>query len=303
LVIGGELLYIPLNPESTPFNLDDTLSCGQVFRWEKKYNYWYGIVGQTIVKVRQDQNRLYFQTFPEEMGADFISKYFRLDDDLPKIILNIDKDETIHKAINGLYGLRIIRQDIWESIISFICATFSNIPRIKGMIHNISRKFGRKIVFNGLAFYTFPSVDVLSNATLSQLLDCRLGFRAKYIKSTSSILKESWTNLDHLNKLPYFEAKHHLLTLPGVGPKVADCILLFSLERLEAFPVDVWVRRVLFKHYCKHFQEVESLSKKDLALSHYNQLSDFGRKYFGKYAGYAQEYLFHYYRFNSSACF
>ncbi|MFH0897446.1 MAG: hypothetical protein V1850_05310, partial [Candidatus Bathyarchaeota archaeon] len=200
----------------------------------------------------------------------------------------------------SLYGLRITRQDPWECIVSYICATFSNISRIKGMILNLSRKFGREIAYDGLTFYTFPSRESLVKATLSDLSNCGLGYRAKYVQSASEIIKNLKLNIEDLKRLTYSEAKRELLMLPGIGPKVADCILLFSLDRLEAFPVDVWIRKILSKHYSQHFADSRPLTREGLTTGRYEQISAFGRAYFGEYAGYAQEYLFHYYRRHSA---
>ena len=142
--------------KSAPLNLDHTLDCGQVFRWEKRNNLWYGIVGDIVIKVRCDGDKLLFQTFPEELGISFIHRYFRLDDDLPNITSKICKDTVIQRAINEFYGLRIIRQDPWECIISYICATFSNIPRIKGMVRNLSKK-DRRFTATDAIYFSFPN--------------------------------------------------------------------------------------------------------------------------------------------------
>ena len=291
-------MQLSLN-KSIPFNLDYTLDCGQVFRWEKKDDYWYGIVGETIIKLKQDRYGLVFETFPKDKGIDFVRKYFRLDDDLPKIIARIDRDATIRRAIEEFYGLRIIRQDPWECLISYICATFSNIFRIRGMIWNLSRKFGTEISYDGLTFHTFPRRKDLAKATIEELLDCRLGFRAKYVCEASKMIEDCGFDFEVLKRLSYGEAKKQLLCFPGVGHKVADCILLFSLDRLEAFPIDVWIKRIISKYYSQHFQDDESLKRKELTTGLYERINTFGREYFGEYAGYAQEYLFYYYRLHA----
>ena len=298
--LDDDLSQLVLDSNSTPLSLEHTLNCGQVFRWEKKNKYWYGIVDEKVIKLRQEDNILYYKIFPEDKGDSLIQRYLRLDDDLPGIITKIDKDLTIKKTINAFYGLRIVRQNIWECLISYICATFSNIPRIKGMIRNLSKKFGKEISYDGLTFYTFPTIDALTKATSGELLDCRLGFRATYIKGAVNKIKSSQNDFDfkYLKRLSYLEAKRHLLTIPGVGPKVADCILLFSLDKLESFPVDVWIKRILSMYYDYNFPNRKFLEKKEITSSRYNELSAFGRRYFGEYAGYAQEYLYHYYRLN-----
>lgn len=273
---------------NTPFNLDYTLDCGQVFRWSNKGNYWCGVVGASAIKIAQQGNQLTFHTFPDEKGTLFLKRYLRLDDDLPHILARINRDETVAKAIKELYGLHLIRQNPWECLISFICTTYANIPRIKGIIENLSRKFGEKIVCQDGVFYAFPSRETLAKATLKELEECGLGFRAKYVLETARTLCEDF-NLEDLRAMNYEEARKSLLTLAGVGPKVADCVLLFSLDKLEAFPVDVWISRIMSEHYASQLPSARPSKG-------YRRISDFGRVYFGEYAGYAQEYLYHYYR-------
>jgi len=290
--LGSEALELELNPRISPFNLDYTLDCGQAFRWKKIGNNWSGVVNENLVRISQRGNRLHYETFPEEReDEDFVKEYFRLDDDLPYIASLINRDKTIGDALNRLCGLRIIRQDPWECLISFILATFANMPRIKGMIHNVCQHFGRKINYKELAFYDFPRKEALAAASINELLECNLGYRARYVKDASQSLLEGGLSLDELRGASYEEARKSLHSLKGVGYKVADCVLLFSLEKLEAFPVDVWVRRILQNHYTHHFNAA-SFEKSYLTPRVYKEFNDFGRKYFGGYAGYAQEYLY-----------
>jgi N-glycosylase/DNA lyase len=281
--------------QNTPIALDHTLNCGQVFRWRKKGNYWYGVVRDTVVKLRQDQNKLIFKTYPEDIAADFLINYLRLEDNLPLILSKIDKDPIIKSAIKHSYGLRIIRQDPWECLISYMCATFSNLVRIKQMIQYLSKKFGKELIYDGYTFYSFPKIEDLVEAGLEDLLNCKLGFRAKYIQKTSKYVDTNKLDLKGLCCLPYIEAKKELLDISGVGHKVADCVLLFSLDKLEAFPIDVWINRIMSKHYYRYLPHVK-YRQKYLTTKRYKQISSFGRDYFGKFAGYAQEYLFYYYR-------
>lgn len=276
----------------TPFNLDHTLGCGQVFRWSRIGSSWLGVVGGSVVKIVQEGNRLIFHTSPDEKGPLFIRRYLRLDDDLPMILARINRDEVIAKAINELCGLRLVRQDPWECLMSFICATYANIPRIRGMIENLSRRFGERIGYEDDVLYAFPSKEALAKASLRDLIGCGLGFRARYVLETARTLCEGF-DLEGLRRLSYGEARRTLLTLTGVGPKVADCALLFSLDKLEAFPVDVRIIRIMSEQYA---QQLSSSSPS----ARFRRISDFGRAYFGEYAGYAQEYLYHYYRSNKN---
>ena len=291
-------MEIKLDYKYTPLNLDSTLNCGQVFRWIKKDKSWYGIIYGNIIQLRQENTRLLVNSFPDEFDTLSIQRYLRLDDNLPEIYSRIEVDVMIQQAINTLHGLRLVRQDPWECMISFICSSFSNISRIKSMIFNLSRKYGEEIVYNGLTFYTFPSSATLAKAELHGLLECKLGFRARYVKEASQMIEEQDINLESYRRIPYREAKQRLLTIPGIGPKVADCILLFSLDKLEAFPVDVWIKRVLTTYYNQLLPRGVSSKQKTLTTTCYEYINTFARAYFGKYAGYAQEYLFHYYRFH-----
>ena len=289
------LVKILLNSVVTPFNLEHTLKCGQSFRWEKHGDWWYGVVREKIVKLRQTTDRLQFETFPEKVNIDFVGKYFRLDDDLPYIFSKINKDEYIRRAIQNFRGLRITRQEPWECLISYICATYKNIPAIKKMILNLSQRFGKKITFDNHAFYTFPKPEHLAKASLEELKRCKLGFRAKRVLKTSKIIHKKQFEFKALKETSYARAKRELLSLPGVGQKVADCVLLFSLQKLEAFPVDVWIKRIILEFYTDYFERSlveKASSKKSITPNEYRKINLFGRKHFGEYAGYAQEYLF-----------
>lgn len=287
-------MELRLDESTTPFSLDYTLSCGQTFRWEKMDDWWYGVVDRNVVKIRQRDDKLLFYTFPEEGDVEFIESYFRLDDDLPYILSQINKDVEIEKAIQRFYGLRIVRQDPWECLISYICATNANIHLIKNMILNMARGLGRRIDFEGRRFYTFPEPVALARASLNELRRCKSGYRAKYVLETSRRILDGELQLDSLRKLGYEGARKRLASLPGVGPKVADCVLLFSLGKLEAFPVDIWVKRIILELYGTRFPGAEASGKKTPTPGEYERISSFGRRYFGRYAGYAQEYLFYY---------
>ncbi len=288
-------MEIQLNTLTVPFSLEHTLGCGQLFRWKKLDGWWYGVVREGVVKIRQIADKLIVQTFPEKKTTEFVKNYFRLDDNLLSILSHIGKDEHIKKAIQRCYGLRISQQEPWECLISYICATFKSIPVIKNMILNLSKRFGKRIAFDGHDFYTFPKPSDLSQANLEELRSCKLGFRAERVLETSKILDREEFNLENLKKTGYEEAREELLSLPGVGQKVADCVLLFSLDKLEAFPVDIWIKRAILEFYPSYFEHsfVERVSRKSaITPKEYETISSFGRRYFGKYAGYAQEYLF-----------
>ena len=278
-----------------PFDLGFTLCCGQAFRWDKRGEWWCGVVGEHVFKIRQIGNVLEF----ENIDARFVRNYFGLDDDLLNILSQIRKDMHTMQAIEAFKGLRILRQDPWECLISYICATYKNISAIKQMLSNLSKKFGDKIHLDGYDFYTFPTPERLAKATAEELAKCCLGYRAKYVSETAKAVYENGFEFEGLRGIAYEKAKEELLNFSGVGLKVADCVLLFSLGKLKAFPVDVWIKRVILKYYESYFPNefIRKISgKKSLTISEYKKLNLFGRRYFGDYAGYAQEYLYHYER-------
>ncbi len=284
--------------DGIPLNLDVTLCCGQVFRWDKKGEWWYGVVDGKVIKVRQINAELEFANADPK----FVENYFGLDDDLQKIRNSIGRDAHMRKALEKFWGLRIIRQDPWECLISYICATYKNIPAIKHMLLNLSSRFGEKTWLDGMEFFTFPTPEKLANVPAEDLVKCGLGYRAKYVQDTSKRIFENNFVLESLRQMPYTQAKKQISNFVGVGSKVADCVLLFSLGKTEAFPVDRWIERVILNYYVEKLSPelVQKLKKrKRLTNSDYAGLNIFGREYFGEYAGYAQEYLYHYERMNT----
>jgi N-glycosylase/DNA lyase len=280
---------------TVPFDLDFSLCCGQVFRWQKVDGWWYGVVGENVVKICQCGAELKF----ENVNADFVRTYFGLNDNLEEIGQCIARDDNVRLALHKFEGLRIIRQVPWECLISFICATYKSIAAIELMLKKLTMKYGEKQVIDDMDFYTFPTVEKLANASENGLRECGLGYRAKYVQATAKKIHDENINLEDLKNLPYLEARKKLLEFPGVGLKVADCVLLFSLKKMEAFPVDVWVKRVVLNHYANQLPEpfVKKLqSHNSLTNGEYEKIGAFARTYFGAYAGYAQEYLYHYER-------
>ena len=265
------------------FNLEHTLECGQAFRWEKSGDHYTGIIGGSLVRVAFDGRKLIIET-SSPADKKRIADYFGLNEDLPRIYKEIGGDPHIKKAINKYHGLRILNQDRWECLASFILSSYTNIPRIKKMIAGLSKKFGRRLVLDDIEAYSFPPAGKLAEADLGSLKGVGLGFRASYIKDTAREIASKKFDLDALEDLNYEEAKRRLISLKGVGEKVADCVLLFSFKKYEAFPVDVWIKR-----------GIERLYFNGKAVSP-QRSAEFARGRFGRYAGYAQEYLYHYLR-------
>jgi len=255
------------------FDLKHTLECGQLFRQYKKDGFYFLNVKDKLIRLRQEKSFLHF----EGASRKFIENYFALDEDYEKTINELKKDRHVAKAIEKYNGLRICRQDPWECLISYICSAASNIPKIQRNVNNLGKEFGRKIKLKGRVSYSFPEKSEIKS--LCKINRCGCGFRSKYIFETAKRIDKKWLN--SLRKKKYENAKKELMKLPGVGEKIADCVLLFSLGFGEAFPVDVWIKRVMEKLY---FNNRKTSEKK---------VREFAQKKWGKNAGYAQQFLYH----------
>lgn len=267
-----------------PFSLDVTLSCGQVFRWEREPDGWWGgIVGNRAIRIRQDGATLFWEGAPRKT----IEHYFSLDHDLPEITASFDRDPFIHAAIDRCHGLRLIRQPPWECLISYICATNSNIPMIRRRIGQIAERFGAVIKSSKTTLHAFPTAGALAGSCPSVLSKCRMGYRGPYLQKTACAIGDERTWETAISALPYEQARKSLMQLQGVGPKAADCILLFAFQKYNAFPVDVWIRRIMREQYMPSLPKDGSLTAREYSL-----VQEFARTHFGKYCGYAQEYLY-----------
>jgi len=263
-------------------NLESTLLSGQAHRWKIK-DYWYeGVIAQNLIHIRDSDLGIEFYSAPVSEGefADRLSDYLGLGDNLDLIYQSISKDVQISSAIKKYTGMRILRQDPWECLIAFICSANSSLIRISSAMETLSENFGQRITLKNKARYTFPSAHVLAEAGEARLRQLKLGFRAKYVSKVAEIVSEGKIDLMELKHLPYDEAKEKLLNLPGVGDKIADCVLLFSLDKPNAFPIDRWVKRALEDWY-------------SIKLFNYSKIREWALEYFGEFAGYAQQYLFH----------
>jgi N-glycosylase/DNA lyase len=268
-----------------------SINSGQVFLWEKHSNSWYGIHGDQVVKFTQSDGYVEFYSFPEDKSCD--QKMFRLDDDINEIFEEISHDPLVCRLAKAYPGLRLMRQDPHQCLFSFVCATNTNIPMIRRMLYNVARKFGRRTKVDSMEFFTFPSAADINRATIDELRGCALGYRTKAIKAVAEAITSGRLDFDSLKKTSYYDSKKELLQIYGIGNKIADCVLLFSLEKLDAFPIDMWIARALAGHYS--WLHKSKFSDK-IAPHQYEQLSEGARKYFGKYAGYAQQYLYYYMR-------
>ena len=288
-----EQKYILKNCKS--FKVKDIFDCGQCFRWNEEADGSYtGIFGKNVLNVKEDGENIVFEGICDGKIEEVCRKYFDLDRNY-EVIKNTlaEVDDNLKEAIKYGEGIRILNQDLWEMIISFIISANNNIPRIKGIIDRISAKYGNKIEFRGKVFYTFPTIEEMSKAEMKDFRDLGAGFRDKYIFETTKLIKNNTVNLKELeSEKDTKKVREKLLTLCGVGPKVSDCILLFStLKRFDVFPIDVWVRRVMNDLYI-HNEDEKKVSKA--------QIEKLAFEKFGTLEGIAQQYLFYWKRENNT---
>ena len=273
------------------FELKDIFDCGQCFRWNEQEDGSYtGVFEENVLNVSKKNNEIIFKGICKEDIKKTVEKYFDLNRNYEEIKNKLSKiDENMKKSIEYGKGIRILNQDLWETIISFIISANNNIPRIKGIIERLSKKYGKEIDWNGNKYYTFPTAEQLKDATVQEYRELGLGFRDIRLYETTHMILDKKINLEEMQINPNtMEVREQLLSLSGVGPKVADCILLFStLKRFEVFPIDVWVRRVMNDLYI-HNPDETKVNKKEI--------EKIAKEKFGNLAGLAQQYLFYWRR-------
>ncbi len=261
-------------------DLENTINSGQVFLWKKYPNFWYGIDGQNILRITDSGKIISYSKNKID--------YFREKDDLEKILKAISKDKTTQQAVQKYQGLRLLRQDPFQCFISFIISSNSNIQKIKTCLENICESFGKKVVFDGNEFFLFPESKTLASASNQEIRNCGVGYRADFVIKASEMVYSKKIDFECLKNCKYAEAKDLICQVPGIGDKVADCILLFSLDKLEAFPLDRWMIRILEKYYPQTFK----ISTKTITHRQYELLHEKIVNHFGSFAGYAQQFLF-----------
>lgn len=275
----------------TDFELKHIFECGQCFRWKKEEDGSYtGVTKFGVMNIKKDKNIVKIEgefTYDDiDKLKNEINEYLDLNCNYSEIKKILEKDdENMLKAIKYGYGIRILNQDPWEMLISYIISAANNIPRISKTIENISKEYGKKILFNGNTYYMFPTPEELRLASVEDLRKLNLGFRDKYVYNATKLVADKIINLEDIMKMDYKEAKNELIKIDGVGEKVANCILLFSMKKTEAFPADTWIKKVMEQLY----NESKDIKK----------IATFAEKKFGKYGGIAQQYLFYYMRSNS----
>ena len=255
------------------FDLENTLFCGQAFRWKKTgENTYHGVVLDSVADIEQAGNEIIFKNMSMECFEKVWKKYFDIERDYEKIVKGFTSDSYLKKATEEYYGIRILHQQSFEALISFIISQNNNIPRIMGIIERLCEGFGTKIGED----YAFPTLTQLENVTVEDLSVLRAGFRAKYIVDAVQKIKNKEVDLEKISQMPIEDARAELMKIKGVGAKVAECTLLYGFGRVEAFPVDVWVKRIMAEMYTDGLPECTK-----------------------NYEGIAQQYLFHWRR-NSS---
>jgi N-glycosylase/DNA lyase len=274
------------------FDLEKTLSSGQVFHWEKVGPGFCGTIRDCAAYVEQHGAFLNVRTDPPKLDglkpsncAQPIRHYFALDHPLDEICASFPRDPVMNAARDFCRGLRIIRQPRWECLATFICSSMKQVAHIRQISRAMRERFGEKKEICGHEVFSFPPADRLAAASEHELRKCGLGYRAKNLLATAKGIALRQVNLDSWSALPDGELREQLSHLPGVGTKVANCVMLFAYERVKAFPIDVWIERVLRENYFPRKRKVTSAS-----------LAEFAANYFGTHGGYAQQYLFHHAR-------
>ncbi|TCK98819.1 N-glycosylase/DNA lyase [Natranaerovirga hydrolytica] len=270
------------------FNIMQTLECGQCFRFYKIEDLDYLIIAfGRILRIQQEDNQItLYNTTMNEFNKIW-REYLDLNNDYECIKETLLKNnQDLHQAIKSKWGIHILKQDTWETLISFIISQNKHITHIKKVIEIISLAYGDKIgSYNGIDYYSFPTPEQLAIATDEGLRACKTGFRAPYILDASQKVVKGEIDIQQIKKITTDEARKKLISIKGVGNKIADCVLLYGLGRTETFPTDVWIKRIVENMYLKQESKLEAIQ-------------EFAAKQFGDYAGYAQQYLFYYGREN-----
>jgi len=263
------------------FDLAATLECGQAFRWRRMENCWFmGIIGHRVARLRQHPGSVEWELYPDG-DAKFIQHYLAVEVSLPEIIATFPNDALLHEAVKTHHGLRVLRQEPWECLASFIASSSKQIVQIRQIVALLAERFGEPIETSIGTFRAFPGVSAIARASHQELWDCKLGFRAKHLLAAARMIDSGKIDLDSLRTMEHDHALEELMKLPGVGEKIAGCSLLFSCGFDQAFPIDVWIERALKRIY---FPDRKRFT--------HRELREFTRSHFGPYAGWAQQYLF-----------
>lgn len=266
-----------------PFKLNDTITCGQIFRFFKQEDESYDIIlKDRIINVYMHENYLCVSSNNEENLEKVVKDYFDLDNDYSSIAnFLVEKDSKLKDAIDFSNGLMMIRQDPFETIIEYIISANNGVPQIASALNNIAEKYGNKVIFNDKEYFLFPSYQDLKDITEEEFRSCKVGFRDKYIKAMINKLNNNEIDLNSFYELDTKDALNKLMENIGIGPKVASCILLFAYQKYDVFPIDTWVKKIM---------------RTDYGIEGENKIREFAIKTYGKYSGIAIQYLFNYSR-------
>jgi N-glycosylase/DNA lyase len=273
------------------FDLEKTLDSGQVFHWEKVGGGFVGAIGDLAVYVEQRGEFLKVRfggtapRSPRRPLPGIVERYFALDHPLAEICDSFPKDPVMNAARDFCHGLRVIRQPKWECLATFICSSMKQVAHIRQISLALRKRFGEQRRIGNHLVNTFASPRRLAQTSEKELRDCKLGYRAKNLRATARLVSSGRADLEAWSGSSDAELRKQLCALPGVGPKIANCVMLFAYERLRAFPIDVWIERVLRQHYLSPRRKISA-----------QRLRQFSETYFGEHGGYAQQYLFHHAR-------
>ena len=263
------------------FDLEATLGCGQVFHWVREGKGWVGAVGDAALYVEQRGGGLLVPAGREERAA----RYLALDHPLAEMCATFPDDPAMAEAARFCRGMRIVRQPAWECVATFITSSMKQVAHIAQISHTLRRRFGDRVEIEGRELFAYPSPAALARLEEADLRACALGYRAKNLLRAARMVAAGEVNFSDVARLGDNAAAEDLQRLPGVGPKVANCALLFGFGRLAAFPIDVWIERILRSIYFARKRKVTT-----------KRLREFSARHFGPYGGYAQQYLFHHAR-------
>jgi N-glycosylase/DNA lyase len=288
----GRFLVRRMEIPAPDFDLEKTLDSGQVFHWEKAGNGFAGTIGDCPVHIEQRENVLTGWNSGAKLDGSkpsslrrLATNYFALDHPLAEICASFPDDPVMNAARQFCRGLRIIRQPKWECLATFICSSMKQVAHIRQISLALRKRFGERRKIGDHVVYTFPPPQRIACAAETNLRKCALGYRAKNLLVTARLVTSAKADLEVWSALSDRDLREKLCSLPGVGPKIANCVMLFAYERLQAFPIDVWIERVLKQQYFPRKKKITQL-----------RLREFSEIYFGEHGGYAQQYLFHYAR-------
>ena len=274
------------------FELEKTLDSGQVFHWEKAGNGFVGTIGERALYVEQKHDLLRVRcgatpqpTRPRRVLPRIVAHYFALDHPLAEICASLPRDPVMSAARDFCDGLRIIRQPKWECLATFICSSMKQVAHIRQISLALRKRFGDRREIGRRDLYPFPAAERIARASEKQLRACALGYRARHLRATAQLVSSGKADLEGWSALSDAHLRKDLCTLPGVGAKIENCVMLFAYERLRAFPIDVWIERVLRRQYFPRRKKITA-----------QRLQEFSETYFGEHGGYAQQYLFHHAR-------